>query len=142
MAFEHSLRVRFQHCDPAGIVFFANVLVFCHEAYEELLRSGEMPLDELIAKKEQVLPLGQAEVSFKRPIRFGQLVRVRVQVGKLGERSFRVEYELLDEAALLLAAAATVHIAVDPATGKSVPIAARLRELLAKHATPEALQAR
>jgi 1,4-dihydroxy-2-naphthoyl-CoA hydrolase len=140
MAFEHSLRVRFQHCDPAGIVFFANVLVFCHEAYEELLRAAGSPLDELIRAREQVLPLGHAEVDFKKPIRFGQLVKIRVTVGRLGERSFRVEYELHGDE--LLATAATVHISVDPATGKSVPLTAALRGLLEKHATPELLEAR
>jgi 1,4-dihydroxy-2-naphthoyl-CoA hydrolase len=136
MAFEHSLRVRFQHCDPAGIVFFANILVFCHEAYEELLRAGGAPLDELIAKKDQILPLGQAEVSFKRPIKFGQLIRIRVTVGKLSERSFQLDYELLDEASLLLASASTVHIAVDPANGKAVGLAVPLRDLLQKHELP------
>src|SRR2546421_437025 len=42
-AFEHKLRVRFQHTDPAGIVFFANILVYRHEAYEEFLRHGGGP---------------------------------------------------------------------------------------------------
>jgi 1,4-dihydroxy-2-naphthoyl-CoA hydrolase len=137
MAFEHSLRVRFQHCDPAGIVFFANILVFCHEAYEELLRAGAMPLNELIAKGE-VLPLGHAEVTFKRPARFGQLLRIRVTVGRLGERSFRLEYDLFDEGNEHLATAATVHVSVDPATGRSTAISQPLRELLAKHAAPDA----
>jgi 1,4-dihydroxy-2-naphthoyl-CoA hydrolase len=138
MAFDHSLRVRFQHCDPAGIVFFANILVFCHEAYEELLRAAGSPLDELIRKRERVLPLGHAEVDFKRPMKFGQLVRIRVTVEKLGERSFRLEYELHGDE--LLATAATVHVSVDPATGKSVPLTAALRKLLEKHAAPSGSQ--
>jgi acyl-CoA thioesterase FadM len=50
MAFEHNLRVRFQHTDPAGIVFFGNVLVFCHEPSEELLRAGGLPLDRTVAE--------------------------------------------------------------------------------------------
>src|SRR5207244_8910120 len=51
--FEHQLRVRFQHTDPAGIVFFTNILVYCHEAYEEFLRAGGMPLEDFIGKREQ-----------------------------------------------------------------------------------------
>ena len=50
--FEHRLRVRFQHTDPAGIVFFANILVYCHEAYEEFLRASGMPLEEFIGKRK------------------------------------------------------------------------------------------
>jgi 1,4-dihydroxy-2-naphthoyl-CoA hydrolase len=134
MAFEHSLRVRFQHTDPAGIVFFSNVLVFCHEAYEELLRAGGMPLDQIVAEGQQVLPLGHAEVTFKRPMRFGQLVRIRVVVGRVGERSFRLEYDLYGEGGEHLATAATVHVSVNPATRESTAISPVLRELLQKHA--------
>jgi 1,4-dihydroxy-2-naphthoyl-CoA hydrolase len=136
MAFEHSLRVRFQHTDPAGIVFFANVLVYCHEAYEELLRAGGMPLEEFLGKREQILPLGHAEVTFKRPMRVGQLVRIRVSVGRLGERSFRLEYDLFDEAGQHLATAATVHVSVDPSTHQSTAIPPPLRSLLQQHTTP------
>jgi 1,4-dihydroxy-2-naphthoyl-CoA hydrolase len=135
-AFEHRLRVRFQHTDPAGIVFFANILVYCHEAYEEFLRAGGIPLESFIGKREQVLPIGHAEATFKRPFRAGQLVKVNVSVGRLGDRSFRLEYDLFGENDEHLATAATVHVSVDPATGRSTGIAQQLRELLAKHAPP------
>jgi 1,4-dihydroxy-2-naphthoyl-CoA hydrolase len=135
-AFEHRLRVRFQHTDPAGIVFFANILVYCHEAYEEFLRAGGIPLEEFVGKRAQALPLGHAEATFKRPFRAGQLVTVRVSVGRVGERSFRLEYDLFGEQDEHLATAATVHVSVDPATGRSTGIPAELRSLLEKHAPP------
>ena len=133
-AFEHRLRVRFQHTDPAGIVFFANILVYCHEAYEEMLRAGGIPLEEFIGKRDQTLPLGHAEATFKRPFRAGQLVKVRVTVGRIGDRSFRLEYDLFGEGDEHLATAATVHVSVDPATGRSTGIAPELRALLEKFA--------
>jgi len=133
-SFEHRLRVRFQHTDPAGIVFFANILVYCHEAYEEFLRANGMPLDELIARREQILPLGHAEATFKRPFRFGQLVTIRVGIGRIGDRSFRVEYDLYDEAGEHLATAATVHVSVEARTGQSTTIEPRLRSVLERYA--------
>ena len=133
-SFEHRLRVRFQHTDPAGIVFFANILVYCHEAYEELLRSGGMPLDELIRKREHSLPIGHAEATFQRPFRFGQTIAVRVRAGRVGERSFRLEYDLYDEAQEHLASAATVHVCVDPASMTSTALPGPLRSLLEQHA--------
>lgn len=133
MAFEHRLRVRFQHTDPAGIVFFANILVYCHEAYEEFLRNGGIPLEEFLGKRKQTLPLGHAEATFKRPFRAGQLVTVRVTVGRIGDRSFRLEYDLFGEEDEHLATAATVHVSVDPATGRSTGIAPELRALLERY---------
>jgi 1,4-dihydroxy-2-naphthoyl-CoA hydrolase len=133
MAYEHRLRVRFHDTDPAGIVFFANIFVYCHDAFEEMLRAVGMPLDELIRAKEQILPLGHAEADFKKPFRHGVVVTVRVVVGKLSERSFRIDYELRDEASELLATCSTVHIAVDPATGRSTGLSPRLRAALEPH---------
>jgi YbgC/YbaW family acyl-CoA thioester hydrolase len=132
--FEHQLRVRFQHTDPAGIVFFANIFVYCHEAYEELLRAGGMPLHEFLGTRAESLPLGHAEATFKRPFRFGQQVTVRVSVGRVGERSFRLEYDLFDDAKEHLASAATVHVCIERATGRSVALPPDLRSLLEKHA--------
>jgi 1,4-dihydroxy-2-naphthoyl-CoA hydrolase len=133
-AFEHRFRVRFQHTDPAGIVFFANILVYCHEAYEELLRANGMPLEKFIGKREHSLPLGHAEATFKRPFRAGQLVTVRLTIGRIGDRSFRVEYDLYDEAGEHLASAATVHISVDAKSHRSVAIAPQLRSVLERYA--------
>jgi len=138
--FEHKLRVRFQHTDPAGIVFFSNILVYCHEAYEEFLRAGGLPLEQFIARGEPALPIGHAEATFKRPFRAGQLVTVRVSVARLGERSFRLEYDIFDESGEHLATAATVHVSVDPATGRSTVILPRLRQLLEKFAAAPALR--
>jgi 1,4-dihydroxy-2-naphthoyl-CoA hydrolase len=133
MAFEHRLRVRFHETDPAGIVFFANVFVYCHEAFEEMLRALGMPLDQLIRSREQILPLGHAEADFKRPFRHGALVVVRVTVGRLGDRSLRLEYDLKDEQGEMLATAAMVHVSVDPTTGRSTALSPRLRAALLPH---------
>jgi 1,4-dihydroxy-2-naphthoyl-CoA hydrolase len=136
MAFEHKRRVRFNETDPAGIVFFANIFVYCHEAFEELLRSLGMPLEGIIASREQVLPLGHAEADFKRPFRAGVLVTIRVNVGRIGDRSFRLDYDMLDESGAQLATVSTVHVAVDPASGQATRLAPRLREALKKHQSP------
>ena len=134
--FEHRLRVRFHDADPAGIVFFANILVYCHEAYEELLRQGGMPLHEFLGKRDQSLPLGHAEVDFNKPIRFGQEIAVRVSVGRIGERSFRLEYELSTAEGELSATAATAHICIDRQSGQSAPLPQELKVLLQRYAKP------
>jgi len=133
MPFEHQRRVRFQDTDPAGIVFFANIFVYCHEAFEELLRAVGMPLETIIASREQVLPLAHAEADFKKPFRVGVLVTTRVTVAEIGDRSVRFQYDMADEKGETLARVTTVHVAVDPASGRSMPLSLRLREALAKH---------
>jgi 1,4-dihydroxy-2-naphthoyl-CoA hydrolase len=133
MAFEHQRRIRFQDADPAGIVFFAHVLTFCHEAYEELLRAGGLPIERLIAAGRVVYPLRHAEVDFTAPMRIGMLVRIRLTLGKISERSFRVDYALHDEAGEPLATASTVHVAVERAAMRPTAIEPELRALLEPH---------
>jgi len=133
MAFEHRRRVRFQDTDPAGIVFFANIFVYCHEAFEELLRAVGMPLETIIASREQVLPLAHAEADFKKPFRVGVLVTTRVTVARIGDRSFRLDYEMKDDKGELLAQVATVHVATDPGSGRATALSPKLRDALAKH---------
>src|SRR5258706_15996410 len=108
-AFEHKLRVRFQHTDPAGIVFFTNILVYCHEAYEEFMRAGGVPLEEFISRREECLPPGHAEATFKGPFRPGQLGTVKLSAGRLGDRSVRLEYARFGEGDDAPAPAAPVH---------------------------------
>ena len=62
---------------------------------------------------------------------------VRVSVGRLGDRSFRLEYDLFGVDLEHLATAATVHVSVDPATGRSTGISPPLRALLVKYAQPQ-----
>ena len=133
MAFEHQRRIRFQDADPAGIVFFAHVLSFCHEAYEELLRSEGFPIESLVTGGAPGLPLRHAEVDFTGPMRIGMLVRIAVSLGKLSDRSFRVDYEVKDEEGAPLARASTVHVAVDRAAMKATALPEPLRAALARH---------
>jgi acyl-CoA thioester hydrolase/1,4-dihydroxy-2-naphthoyl-CoA hydrolase len=38
-------RINFYNCDPAGIMFYGNILFFCHSAYENLISSLKLPFD-------------------------------------------------------------------------------------------------
>jgi 1,4-dihydroxy-2-naphthoyl-CoA hydrolase len=134
MPFVHERRIRFQDADPAGIAFFAHVLTFCHEAYEELLRVEGLPLEQFVASGAG-LPLRHAEVDFLAPLRVGMLIRISVAVSKLSERSYRMEFVLRDEQGKELAKASTAHVAVDRAAMRAIAIPADLRALLQRHVT-------
>jgi 1,4-dihydroxy-2-naphthoyl-CoA hydrolase len=75
--------VRFQDTDAAGIVFFARVLEYFHDAYAVFLRAEGCPLEEAMERKRWAAPLKSSEAHFLRPMRFGDalstaLVRVRL----------------------------------------------------------------
>lgn len=131
--FVHALRVRFHEADPAGIAFFANVLTYCHTAYEEMMRAGGQPLDEIIARGEVALPLVRSEADYKRPLRYGAPVVVQVTVEELAEKRFTLRHTLVDEQGTLLAQARTVHVCASRGDMKSVALPAGIRAVLEKH---------
>lgn len=135
MSYTHLRRIHFHECDPAGIVYFGHFFTFCHEAYEELMREGGQAIETLLVSPI-VYPLRHVEADYSSPMRMGDLITIRIAIGKVSERSFRVEFTLTSEAGLLLAKAAHVHVAVDRATMRPVSIPEALRALLGQHLEP------
>ena len=133
MAFQHQTRVYFQDADPAGIAFFARVFTFCHEAYEELLRAGGLPLEAILAAGTLGIPLVRAQADYKQPLRHGLAITVKVEVPLLKDRSFCLRHTITDESNAILAVAETTHVTVDRASGKACPIPDNLRAVLQPH---------
>jgi len=117
VGFRVPMAARFQDVDAAGIVFFARVLEYFHDAYLAFLADAGQPLPAVLAERRWAAPLRHAEADYLKPIRFGdaleaQLVRARFEGSTLvvGHRLSAAG----DGAALALGT--TVHVFVDPAT--------------------------
>jgi 1,4-dihydroxy-2-naphthoyl-CoA hydrolase len=121
MPFRHEGRVTFHDADPAGVAFFARYFVWCHDAYEALMRAGGCPLDALV-RGEIGLPLANAEAEFKRPLLHGDAFTVVVKVLELKEKAFVLEHEVLTADGQVSAKLKTVHVAIARATRKTVPL--------------------
>lgn len=113
MPHEHAFTVTFSEVDAAGIVFFSRIFEYCHAAYEGALAAGGMPLGQILAEEDWVLPLVRAEADFKRPMRLGESLRVRVSLGETGESSADVDFQILDAEDRVRATARCVHVCLD-----------------------------
>ena len=111
MAFVHHRVVRFQDADPAGIVYFARVFEFAHQAFEDCLIAGGLPLAGVIADADWAMPLVHAEASYRRPMRHGDALVIEVEVAGRSERSVRLAFRVLDADGKLCAAVQHVHAA-------------------------------
>jgi 1,4-dihydroxy-2-naphthoyl-CoA hydrolase len=90
--------VRFHEIDRAGIVYFATIFQYCHEAYEDLLVELVGNLEEFFRTKDWGLPLVHAEADYAQPLRLGDRVKISLRPARVGERSVTYEYTLTDEA--------------------------------------------
>jgi 4-hydroxybenzoyl-CoA thioesterase len=88
MDFVFLQRVRFQHCDPAGIVFFPRYFEMVNATVEEWFaeRLG-MPFAELHGPTHGGVPTTHIHADFRAPSRLGDLLEWRLAPRHLGRTS-------------------------------------------------------
>lgn len=133
MPFAYHRTVRFADTDAAGVVFFANYLAICHEAYEESLAAAGIDLQTFFQSTGVVVPISRSEADYLRPLRAGEKLRITVAPAALTETSFAIRYEIfkLGPVEKLAARVRTEHVATSPAKRERVPLPPALAAWLA-----------
>jgi 1,4-dihydroxy-2-naphthoyl-CoA hydrolase len=128
--FKRKLTVRLHDTDAAGILFFANQFIFIHDTYEELLRQLGFSITAALRNGSFIVPIVHAESQYLKPLTVGDEITVTVQVAKIGETSFVLEYELLGDDGQSVGKAKTVHVAVDKQTQNKIALPEKLQRAL------------
>lgn len=152
MAFVYSRVIRFHETDAAGVVYFANVLTLCHEAYEAALGAAGIDLKTFFSAAGGVaVPITHAEVDFARPLFCGDAIAIILTPKTLDAHRFEITYELVYEAAQEpssvvnpdssastagsqlqpLARALTQHVCINTQTRRRHPVTAELVDWIA-----------
>lgn len=124
MAFFYTRTVRFQDTDAAGVVYFANVLAICHEAYEASLVASGINLKSFFSNSSVAIPIVHAGVDFFRPLFCGDLLTIELIPNQLTGNEFEIAYrvfagEVTDKCA---AQAITRHVCIEPARRSRQPL--------------------
>lgn len=80
-------KVRFEDCDPAGIVFFPNYLRMLNSVVEDWLEHLGYPWTEIVTVRRMGTPTAQLDTRFLAPSVFGETLDFRLGVEKLGNAS-------------------------------------------------------
>lgn len=119
MYFNYTRTVRFQDTDAAGVVYFANVLAMCHEAYEESLATSGINLQSFFSDSSVAIPIVHASVDFMRPMYCGNKLRIQLTPSLINDTTFEVNYQIFhDRSEEVLAKAITKHVCIDPVIRK------------------------
>ena len=105
-------RINFYDCDPAGILFYANIFRVCHSAYEELISSLGLTMDYW-DNDEFVFPIINSSANYLKPLKYGDEVSIAVAVTDLRGSSFELSYNCRNQSNELCANVKTVHVFVD-----------------------------
>jgi acyl-CoA thioester hydrolase len=125
VTFVHRERVRFQDLDGLGHVNNAVYLTYMEQARSEFLRDRGLVtnLDDL------TIILARVEIDFRSPVSYGETVDVEMRPGRLGTKSFELEYTLR-VGERIVAEARSVQVGFDYETDETIPIPEAWRKLL------------
>jgi 4-hydroxybenzoyl-CoA thioesterase len=89
--FVRDKRVRFQHCDPAGIVFYPQYFVMIHELMEDWFTEAlGTDYAALVRDQGRGMPAVKIECEFLAPNPLGDVITFELSVARLGASSVTV----------------------------------------------------
>jgi acyl-CoA thioester hydrolase len=130
-AFVHRLRVRYNECDPQGVVFNANYLTYFDLTMTELWR--ELGGYQAMVDAGVDMVVAEARIHYRAALRFDDEFEVRATVGRLGETSMTTAITISrgDET---IAEGELRHVFVESGGGSTAPIPPAIRSGLAPYA--------
>ena len=134
MSFVCELRVRYGECDPQGHVFNPNFLAYYDTALTEMWREAGWPWNRVNDLGVDAV-VAHAELDFRAPARFDDVLALHLQVDHLGTTSIATSMRVRrgDE---LLVEAQMRHVMVDAETWRPAEIPAPVREALQRFTAP------
>ena len=129
MKFSVPKRVRFHHCDPAGIVFYPQFFYLLHEVQEDFLAHIGFPEHTLIAGGRGV-PIVDLKTEFLGMCRHGDALTITLALTRVGNSSLGMQYEIHGEAGDIRLRAHGVVVYSEVPNGKPVRIPDAMREAL------------
>lgn len=131
MPFTYTRTIRFQDTDAAGVVYFANVLAMCHEAYEASLAASGINLKLFFSNQEVAIPIVHASVDFFRPMFCGDCINIYLISKQLTAEKFEIAYQIvMPESDRLVAKAISTHVCIDPIGRSKKAIPAEMMQWL------------
>lgn len=115
--FIYSRTVRFQDTDAAGVVYFANGLALCHEAYEASLAESGVPLRSFFGGSIVAVPIVHASIDFLQPLYCGDRLLIHL-IPKLSTPfTFEINYQLRfqEQPEQIASRALTRHVCINAA---------------------------
>jgi 4-hydroxybenzoyl-CoA thioesterase len=93
-SFERPVRIRFSHCDPAGIVYFPQYLVMTNVLVEDWFNEGlSIDYAHMIAQRRIGLPIVKLDCEFSRPSRMGETILLTLDVSTIGRSSIGIQID-------------------------------------------------
>lgn len=109
--FETQRRVEFCETDAAGIAHFSSFLCYMEQAEHEFLRSlGVSVIQPMSDGGHLSWPRVKVECNYAQPARFEEVLKILVQIGRLGTKSVTYQFTFCSSADNLVARGEVVAV--------------------------------
>lgn len=123
--------VRMHDTDMAGILYFARIYRFAHDALEDFMEYEGIRFQEMFRGSDFAFVIVHSEADYRQPLTVGDKLDVHVLVEKVGTSSFTMGYKIYrSDDHELVGTAKTVHVTLDPKTRSKIHIPEKFRVLL------------
>jgi acyl-CoA thioester hydrolase len=128
--------VRYGECDPQGIVFNANYLLYFDVAFTEMWRAAVGPWQDMVARGVDAV-VAETNLRFLAPARFDDELALLVRITRLGASSTTTAIDVRRGGEVLLEGWLR-HVCVDTATWQKTDLPAWVRDGLRAFAAEDA----
>jgi YbgC/YbaW family acyl-CoA thioester hydrolase len=127
-------RVRWGDVDAASIIFYGAYIRFFEFAETELFRAVGLPYSVMFDELDIWLPRAHLECDFRRAAKLDDMLEVCVFVGRIGNKSLRLNFEVRRKGETeMIAEAHFVLVAVRRDTFETVALPEELKHRLAPY---------
>jgi YbgC/YbaW family acyl-CoA thioester hydrolase len=131
--FETRIQTYWDDADPAGRVYFAHFFRLVEYAETELFRDAGVERMKLYDQDNIWMPRVESFARFSKPILAEEAVFVRLRTRFQGEKTVRMEFEILSATdRSLLAEGYITAVCIDRQSSRSCPLPPAMREVFAR----------
>lgn len=137
--FRNQVRVRFKHCDAAGIVFYPRYFEMLNDFVEDWCADAlDWPFEAMHGAGHAGIPTAELQCRFVAPSRLGELLTRELRVAHIGCSSFAVDIRFAgpdDDTRMTIAQRL---VCVETRTMTSQPLPDAVRTAMERYLAPAA----
>ena len=131
-SFKTTKMVRFEHCDPAGLIFYPRYFQLSHQVIEDWFQQGlGFPHAELVMEQRIGIPTVLVEATFLAASRLEETLAYTLSVQEMGRSSLTLQIEARCQGEVRCQVKQKIVFAkLDSNPVKSIPIPDAVREAI------------
>lgn len=132
MTYNTKIFISFRQADPAGIMFFGNILDIAHDLFEEFIQQTDLSWKYWFEAKDWGCPIRNCQIDYVSPMKPGEYYHVKIGVSRIGDSSFTMQYQFMN-GTQLTAQLSMVHTFINPKSFTKMTMPEKVKITLTKY---------